>query len=314
VAVLVELVAHGARLRAVLIRDGRASLHDLGPVDDALRAARQHRFALRRLVTAGDAPAARAGAAHAAAELDELLFGPVRGRLADRPLVLVPIGALHGVPWAGLATCAGRPVTVAPSATAWLAATRRPVPDGRPVLAAGPRLPAAADEVGRLAALLPAARTLTGADATAEAVVSAVDGAALAHVAAHGRFRADNALFSTLELADGPLTAYELERLARPPGCVVLSACDVGLSAVRPGDEVMGFTAVLLALGARTLIAAVLPVPAELTTVLMLDLHRRMAAGAGPATALAAAQRALAATGDGRAAATAAAFVCFGAG
>jgi CHAT domain-containing protein len=101
---------------------------------------------------------------------------------------------------------------------------------------------------------------------------------------------------------------------------VVLSACDSGLSAVRPGDELMGITAVLLGAGARTLIASVLPVPATATTTLMIDLHRRMLAGAGPALALAEAQQALMADpagghrAGGTAHATAAAFVCFGSG
>src|SRR6185295_1896419 len=108
-------------------------------------------------------------------------------------------------------------------------------------------------------------RVLAGAGATADAVTAAMDGARLAHIAAHGVFRADNPLLSTIELADGPLTAYELERLPRPPACVVLSACDSGLSAIRPGDELMGFSAVLLGIGTRTLIASVLPVPADRT-------------------------------------------------
>ncbi|WP_428965071.1 CHAT domain-containing protein [Micromonospora fluostatini] len=316
--VLLELVAHGPRLRAVLVRAGRASLHDLGPLAEAVRLARLHRFGLRRLVTTGDRPDARAGVGHTAAALDRQLFDPVRPLLGDRPLVIVPIGELHAVPWSGLPTCAGRPVTVAPSATAWLRAAGRSAPAGPPVLVAGPRLPAAETEVRQLAAVLPGARALTGTAATARATTEALNGTRLAHVAAHGRFRADNPLFSTLELADGPLTAYELERLTCPPGCVVLSACDSGLSGVRPGDEVMGFTAVLLALGTRSLVATVLPVPADLTTTLMLDLHRRMRAGAGPALALAEAQRAFegddgGATG-GAAHATAAAFVCFGAG
>ncbi|MFV2022400.1 CHAT domain-containing protein [Micromonospora sp. LOL_023] len=331
-AVLLELVAHGERLLAVLVRDGQPTLHDLGPLAEAVRVARLHRFGLRRLVTTGDSPDARngvgadarAGVAHAAAALDRQLFDPVRDRLTDRPLVIVPIGELHAVPWSGLPTCAGRAVTVAPSATAWLRAAGRqtggpdtPAADGPAVLVAGPRLPAAETEVRQLGAALPGSRALTGAAATADAVTRALNGAALAHIAAHGRFRADNPLFSTLDLADGPLTAYELERLTSPPGLVVLSACDSGLTGVRPGDEVMGFTAVLLALGARCLIATVLPVPADLTTALMLELHRRMQAGDGPAVALAGAQQAFQAGRDANAAAvhaTAAAFVCLGAG
>jgi CHAT domain-containing protein len=179
---------------------------------------------------------------------------------------------------------------------------------------AGPRLPAANTEVAALAQQLPAARVLTGPAATAGETLRALDGAGLAHIAAHGTFRADNPLFSTVELADGPLTGYELERLRRPPGCLVLSACDAGRSAVRPGEELIGFTAVLLGLGTRCLIASLLPVPAERTTDLMLDLHRRMAAGYGPARALAEAQQDFADGADGIAYATAAAFVCSGAG
>jgi CHAT domain-containing protein len=76
----------------------------------------------------------------------------------------------------------------------------------------------------------------------------------------------------------------------------------------------MGFTAILLGAGTRSLVASVLPVPAELTTHLMTGLHRRLRAGAGPAQALAAAQADFTAGGDGAALATAAAFVCFGAG
>ncbi|MGW0505559.1 CHAT domain-containing protein [Micromonospora sp. NPDC003241] len=312
--VLVELVAHGDRLKAVLVRDGRASLHDLGPLAEAARLARWHRFGLRRLIVGGDPTAARVGAAHAAAALDSQLFDPLRPRLGDRPLVIVPVGVLHSVAWAGLPTCAGRAVTVAPSATAWLLADRRTTGTGPPVLASGPRLAAGRAEVERLAEVLPGARPLVGPDATAGALTAALDGAGMVHIAAHGTFRADNPQFSTLELADGPLFAYEWERVARPPGCVVLSACESGLTDVRPGDEIMGFAAVLLALGTRCLIATVLPVPAEPTTALMVDLHRRMWAGARPASALADAQQAFVATGDSAARATAAAFVCLGAG
>ncbi|MEV6692018.1 CHAT domain-containing protein [Micromonospora sp. NPDC051196] len=312
--VLVELFAHGDRLGAVLVRDGRVGLHDLGPLAEATRLARWHRFGLRRLIVTGDSTAARAGAEHAAAALDRQLFDPLRRRLADRPLVIVPVGALHAVAWAGLPTCAGRAVTVAPSATAWLGAEQQRGWTGTPVLASGPRLPAGAVEVRRLAQVLPTARLLTGAEATADALTTALDGATMVHIAAHGMFRADNPQFSTLELADGPLFAYEWERIARPPGCVVLSACESGLTGVRPGDEIMGFAAVLLALGTRCLVATVLPVPAEPTTELMLDLHRRMHSGAGPAQALADAQRAFVAGGDRTASATAAAFVCLGAG
>lgn len=311
---LVELVAHGGRLLAVVVAGSRATLHELGALDDVLTPFTLHRFALRRLISQGDSDSARAALAYAREEIDRRLLQPLRNRLGTRPLVIVPTAAMHAMPWSSLPTCAGRAVTVAPSAAVWLRAAQRSRPDGTTVLVAGPRLPAAVDEVIALASAMPGAVVLTGPRATAAAVTAAIDGARMAHIAAHGVFRADNALLSTIALADGPLTAYEVERLRKAPDCVVLSACDAGLSAVHPGDELMGFSAILLGAGTRTLIASVLPVPAEQTTTLMIELHRQLHAGRGPAEALSAAQLSFGATGDAVDHATAAAFVCFGAG
>ena len=60
------------------------------------------------------------------------------------------------------------------------------------------------------------------------------------HVAAHGTHQQESPLFSSLRVADGPLYAYELDAGDRPAPCVVLSACEAGLSTVRPGDEGLG--------------------------------------------------------------------------
>jgi tetratricopeptide (TPR) repeat protein len=315
-SVLVEFVVHQGQLLAVVVRDGRATLHRLGALDDARRYLRLLSFGLRRTVTLPDPGPAAEHARRAAHLLDTLLFAPLRARIAGRPLVIVPVGALHAAPWSALPSCAQGPVTVAPSAASWLRASNAGPPDvsGPVVLAAGPRLPAATAEVTALAEAFPQAKVLVEEKATAAAVADAIDGSRLAHLAAHGSFRADNPLFSTIEFADGPLTVYELERLRHPPECVVLSACEVGLSTVHPGDELMGFTAALLALGTRTLVASVLPVPAESTSELMLDMHTRMLAGARPAEALAEAQRSHVEGGGALAVVTAAAFVCFGAG
>jgi tetratricopeptide (TPR) repeat protein len=335
-ATLVELVECDGDLHAVLVHDGRFSAHRLCPVARATAELDALRFALRRIVSRHGGPAvarrAVAVARLAAARLDEALFGPVRGRLGRGPgaLVVVPVGALHATPWSLLASCRGRAVTVAPSATVWLHATGAglPGPGGMPVLVAGPGLDHAEPEVRRLAevhrlAEVPAPATvLTGAAASAEAVLSAIDGAGTAHLAAHGVFRADNPMFSHLRLADGPLTVYDLERLKRPPALVVLSACDVGLSAVHPGDELMGLTAALLGIGTATVIGSVLPVRDETALELTVRLHHALADGAAPAAALAAAQAALS-NMDGQdgpdgpldeRTVSAAAFVCFGAG
>ena len=94
----------------------------------------------------------------------------------------------------------------------------------------------------------------------------------------------------------------------------MLSSCESGLSAVHAGDELMGFTAAVFALGTATVIAAVVPVPDEATAGLMLALDERARSTASPpAEALVNARDAIA--GDDRRRTVArAAFVCFGAG
>ena len=79
------------------------------------------------------------------------------------------------------------------------------------------------------------------------------------------------------------------------------------------GDEVMGLTSALFALGARTAVATVIPVADEATRPLMLRLHERIRRGLPVARALAEAQ---AATGrdDPATLATAGGFVCYGGG
>jgi CHAT domain-containing protein len=86
----------------------------------------------------------------------------------------------------------------------------------------------------------------------------------------------------------------------------VLSACELGLATIRPGDEGLGLTSVLLRLGTHSVVAGVARVEDEVAARTMIAYHQRLAAGADSAAALAEATTAL----DGAAAAP---FVCFGA-
>jgi tetratricopeptide (TPR) repeat protein len=298
--VFVELIRDGDDLLAVTVAGGRCRRVSLGPYARAEHDVRLLRFAVSRLAHAVT-PAAVQGLACAARRLDALLSVL---RLGDRPVVLAPTGALHGLPWAALPSLAGRPLTVVPSAASWLRTLRVPGTPGHVTLVAGPDLAHAAGEVTAVHARHPSAVLLTGAAATSDAVRAALDGAATAHLAVHGRFRSGNALFSSLRLADGPLITYDLERLARPPRLLVLSACDAGRADVRAGEAVMGMVAGVLSFGTATVVAAVTPVGDAATPALMSGFHERLAAGLPPAEALAATPRDPATLG----------FVCFGAG
>jgi tetratricopeptide (TPR) repeat protein len=315
--VLVELVISGGALHAVVADRRGTRLRTLGAVADVEREVVHLRFAVTRVALAGpgaDGERAAAALEASAQRLAALVLGPLRDRLGDGAVVVVPTGALHGVPWGVLPPLRGRPVAVAPSATAWLRAecAGAAPPAGPAALVAGPGLPGAAREVGRLTAVHPGARSLRGTGATVAATVRGLAGASVAHVAAHGTFRGDNPRFSSLRLADGPLLVHDLERLPTAPGTVVLSACHAAEAVVTAGDEVLGLAASLLALGTGSVVASVAPVPDGPSVEWVVRLHRALARGVRPAEALAASTAAVDLAGGP--AAALAGFVCYGAG
>ena len=179
-----------------------------------------------------------------------------------------------------------------------------PAPGPPAVLVAGPGNARGDAEIRAIAALRPGATVLTGAAATPAASLAALDHAAVAHLAAHGQHQAENALFSTLELAGGPLLGYDLQRAGRAPAMVVLSSCEVGLTDVRPGDETFGMVTALLNAGSATVVASIARVADDAAMAAMVGFHRAVTMGLLLAAALAAALQGEATAG----------FVCFGAG
>ena len=310
---LVELIELDGTLTALTLVDGRLARHELGSVEPVREELEWLRFALVRLARRTHGAAQQAtmlqGAKASAETLGERLLAPLAESFDDRGLVIVPTGSLHALPWAMLPQLRSHPVVVAPSAATWSALQAPRPPRSKVVLAAGPRLRHARGEVAALAGLYAKPVMLAGREATVATVMEALDGAAVAHLACHGRFRSDSPLFSSLELADGPLNAYELQRLRRPPQLIVLSACDLGTSDTRPGDELLGIAAALIGMGTATIIASVVPVPDAGAKRLMIALHTHLTAGDPPSVALAKAQDSLSARGYGHAG-----FVCLGTG
>lgn len=308
---MVVLVDVDGRLHALVCGAGRVRRFEVGPTATATREVEFARSGLRRVRRRPDAVLAQLDAA--AQGLSRSLLGQARHHLGDGAVVVVPPGILHAVPWALLPELRTRAVDVAPSAAAWLRARRAPpAPSGRVVLIHGPGLASAADEVAELALGHPGATVLGGGSATAAAALAALDGADLAHVAAHGTFRADSPLFSSLSLDDGPLTVHDLEQLGRAPRLLLLPSCDSALLSPAGADELLGLTSSLLPLGTVGMVAGVVPVDDAATRPLMTALHRHLREGHRLAEAL---RRARAGSpADPVAVATGWSFVSMGAG
>ena len=312
---LVSIVTHGGQWHATLVDGRRVEHFALGSVEvadelvrrigsdlDALampRIPEQIRTSVRRSLQAG------------LAAVDGLMLGPMK--VDGRSLVISPSGSLAILPWGLLPSRRGLPVVVSPSASSWFAAVDRSTTESQTHLGGGPRVASVAGpgltradaEAGTIADTW-SGTLMTGQRASTSAVTAVLGTHDVVHIAAHGRHEPDNPLFSSLRLADGPLFAHELDSTAQMASCVVLSACEVGLSTLRPGNEALGLTSALMQFGARSVLAGVARVADDLAADVMERMHRLMTAGADSATALA---RASVATGRDDEVAP---FVCFG--
>jgi CHAT domain-containing protein len=287
-SVLVSYATQHDEVFAIVLRTRSTRLVRVGPLAPIQFERDALLFALRRLTRPSRSGATiRAGAEHALRRLSELLIAPL-AVLADVPLVVVPSAATNRLPWSALH--AG-PVSVAPSAALWARTRelppREPAPAAADVLlVAGPRLPGAVAEVAALRGLYRRATVLEPPASTVAATVEALAGAELAHLACHGRLRADNPSFSALELVDGQLTVHELDRRGIAPRRVLLAACDSAADVSFSGDELLGFVSALLARGTAGLVASVVAVGDVETGELMCGLHERLIRGESMAAAL----------------------------
>jgi tetratricopeptide (TPR) repeat protein len=294
--VLHALVAYGRRVRHIVV----------GSTSDAEQAVPFAQFALRQAARGRPADLDDVGS-----RLERALLGDAVRALGAGPVVISPTARLHAAPWALLPALADVPVTVAPSAALWLRARASHSGGGTRVLVAGPGLESGGAEIDVLAQRHPEAVLLRAGAATVERTLAALDGAAVAHIAAHGRFRDDSPMFSSLDLDDGPLTVHDLERLPSAPHRIVLSACESGVVAPIGAGEMLGLVAAMLAMGSAGVVSSVAQVNDRATADLMLDVHAALDDGADLGTVLLRARQL--AHGDRVQAATAAAYLAMGA-
>ena len=306
---LLELSDVDGQLHAVVAADRQVHLVHVGPTQAAVHSLAHALFALRREGVGRGTH--RLDLTEIGRRLEVNLLGDSVRLLRGGPLVVVPTGKLHAVPWGLMPSLRERATAVTPSASAWLRARRAPRPEeNRVVLVGGPRLVTGDAEVRHLVTRYPDAVVLADGDATAERVMDAMDGAWLVHMAAHGTFRGDSPLFSAIELADGPLTVYDLERLKLAPYRVVLSSCSSAIGVSVGADELLGLVSALISLGSAGVVASVVPVNDPATVPLMTALHDHLRTGSDLASALTLARHAVGA--DPVAQATAYSFIALG--
>jgi CHAT domain-containing protein len=210
----------------------------------------------------------------------------------------VPHGALYYLPFQALHDGESylierREVSFAPSAVVLQQCLSRAGNGFETALLLGvadEQIPRVHEELQSLDGLFASVKRFTNEAATSEALRRNSADVDVIHVACHAQFRSDNPLFSSLVFSDGWFTARDAYRLKLNCGLVTLSACETGMNAVAPGDELMGLARGFLSAGSSTVMMSLWTIDDEATAELMTRFYRELAVTKSPAAALRAAQ------------------------
>jgi CHAT domain-containing protein len=235
---------------------------------------------------------------HYLRQLHDALLSQVLPLVGARRLVIVPHRALHYAPFGALFdgeayAVEQREICTVPSAAVLQHCLSRPHSAWKRAAlfgASDERAPSVREEVRTLATLFAQARTVLDGEATLATLRECAPTADVLHLACHGVFRPDSPFFSTLRLGDGWMTVRDAYDLNLSCGLVTLSACETGVSAVAPGDELIGLARGFMAAGAPTMLVSLWRVDDTVTTGLMQRFYRALLAGSTPAAALRRAQ------------------------
>jgi CHAT domain-containing protein len=213
----------------------------------------------------------------------------------EQRLIIVPHQVLHYVPFHALFDgerylIDEHDITYGASASVLkICRERKPAnaPEHDLILAvADERTPFIKDEVEALRELLPNAKVFMGAEAREDKLREYAPTAGKIHIAAHGIFRADNPMFSSLKLGDSWLNLFDIFNLQLGAELTTLSACETGMSAVWEGDELLGLARGFLYAGTPSLVVSLWTVNDRSTAQLMQRFYEGLRDGISKSHAL----------------------------
>jgi len=299
---LVEYYSIGDRFQAFIIgRNHYQVVRDLttvGAVRTALKGLnfQLSKFQLQPQYVSKHAEVLLAATRHHLQDLHRQLIAPIQSTISPgQRLIVVPHQVLHYVPFHALYD-GGRylvddhEITYGASASVLKICRERKQakePEYDLILAVADELtPFINDEVTALRELLPNAKVFVGPDAREDKLREYAPAAGKIHIAAHGIFRADNPMFSSLKLGNSWLNLFDIFNLQLGAELTTLSACETGMSAVWEGDELLGLARGFLYAGTPSLVVSLWTVNDRSTSQLMRRFYEGLRDGLSKSSAL----------------------------
>jgi CHAT domain-containing protein len=227
-------------------------------------------------------------------ELHRQLIEPIQHKFRARSLVIVPHQLLHYVPFDALYDGSNYlidsyDIALAPSVSVLKLCREKKIHNTEQdlVLAVPDEMtPYINEEVRALRELLPKGLFFVGSEAREDKLRRYGPTAGKLHIAAHGVFRADNPMFSSLKLGDSWLNLFDIFNLQLGAELTVLSACETGMNAVWEGDELLGLARGFLYAGTPSLLVSLWTVNDRSTAQLMRRFYEGLQRGLSNARAL----------------------------
>ena len=240
--------------------------------------------------------------------LYDAVLGPIEDLLDGDELIVVPDGALSKAPWAALSETLR--IRTVPSLTSLKVITDSPIEyhsKSGALLVGDPCLKKITDkrgnpiydplkyarmEVEMIGEILKS-QTLTGEDATKEAVLQRIASVALVHIAAHGRKETGDIVLAPdppMEIQDSTDEDYilkmsDIQAVKLRARLVVLSCCHSGQGPVS-SEGVVGMARAFLFAGDRSLLASLWAIDDEATMIFMKSFYQQLASGESASVAL----------------------------
>ncbi|CAH3180706.1 unnamed protein product [Porites lobata] len=240
--------------------------------------------------------------------LYDAVIGPIKDLLDGDELIVVPDGALSKAPWAALSESLR--IRTVPSLTSLKVITDSPCEyhsKSGALLVGEPCLKKITDkrgnpiydplkyarmEVEMIGEILKS-QTLTGEDATKEAVLQRIASVALVHIAAHGRKETGEIILApdprwgskTPTEEDYILKMSDIQAVKLTARLVVLSCCHSGQGPVS-SEGVVGMARAFLFAGARSVLSTLWAIDDEATMMFMKSFYQQLASGERASVAL----------------------------